>query len=814
MERMRWMMAVALFCLPAMSVQAEEAAPVAKPRFTRHVMPVFSKLGCNAGLCHGAVQGKGGLKLSLFGAEPALDHERLVREFAGRRINLANPDASLLLLKPTNQAEHEGGKRLQHDSPEYKILRGWIGQGATLDDAVRLTQLTVTPARQVLRPEERFQLRVEAAFADGSKEDVTQLCVYESRDDAVALVERSGQVTATGIGDTAIVVRYQAQPVLATVFVTRPGKIAFPVTKGNNFIDTHVLDKLRRLGLPPAELCDDATFLRRVSLDVTGALPTPEQIRAFQANKNPDKRERKIEELLKQPGHAALWATRFSDVLRPRISYEDFTHRPEPASVRRFHDWLRARLEENLPYDELVARLLTATTLDGRSRAEWLADMEQLYTEDKASGKEGLKIYQSRKTLDLYWHRFDSTGVQGAIQTAHAFLGLRLQCAECHRHPHDIWTQDDLLSFANFFMRVRANTGVLTVQEAKKVRDAAGNGLTEEEKKQLTQKLGKNGSRFIKMLEVSAVYHTRGNPFGWASVTSPLGTQKSEQFRLLGDKQTLDVPDEQDPRELVAAWLRRPDNPFFARAVVNRVWAHYFGRGLVDPVDDMSPLNPPTHPELLKELSDGFIAHKFDLRWLHHTILTSRTYQQSVQRHPDCPPDSRNYASFYRRRLPAEVLIDAINHATDSSEKFGSPWIPAGARVVEVPGRDIDGLKTNNFVEHAFSVFGKPLRSPESVCDCERENLPTLEQCLFLANHPETLKKIAAPAGRVARIVKACTDDEQRVEQIYLWTVCRMPGAAERKLCLAYLQKSPSPQKGLEGLMWTLLNSSEFLLNR
>jgi hypothetical protein len=228
----------------------------------------------------------------------------------------------------------------------------------------------------------------------------------------------------------------------------------------------------------------------------------------------------------------------------------------------------------------------------------------------------------------------------------------------------------------------------------------------------------------------------------------------------------------------------------------------------------MSPLNPPTHPELLQELSDGFIAHKFDLRWLHRTILSSRTYQQSAQRHPDGAPNARNYAAFQRRRLPAEVLIDAVNHATGSSEKFGSPWIPAGARVLDLPGRGIDGFNTNPFVEHAFTVFGKPLRSPESVCDCERENLPALEQCLFLANHPETFKKIAAPTGRLAQILKDQADDQGRIDELYLWTVCRLPSAAERRLCLAHVQNSPSREKGLEGVMWGLINSSEFALNR
>jgi hypothetical protein len=631
---------LAVFLCGSAASRASEPARIEQPRFTRHIVPLFSRLGCNAGACHGAVKGQNGFRLSLFGAEPALDHERLLRDAAGRRLNLLDPDASLLLLKATGRAPHQGGKRMDVGSPEYQLLRNWIAAGALLDapEKSQIIRLRVTPTQQTLPLSEHYGLAVQATFSDGSTEDVTRLCVFESRDRGVAEVGADGQVRAAGVGDTALVVRYRSLPAVATVLVPGP-KTTFPDVQASNFIDRHIQDKLRRLNVPPSELCDDVTFLRRVHLDVTGALPTPDEIRAFLADPAPDRRTKKIDELLARPGHSALWATKFCDLLRPRISYQDFTHAPSPAGARRFYDWLRARLAENRPYDEIVERMLTASSLDGRSRDEWIREVVALQEEEATiSRTRSPKVYTDRRTLDLYWHRFDATGVPGTIQVAHAFLGLRLQCAQCHRHPTDVWTQDDLLSFANFFMRVRANTGVLTVKEAGDVKKKAGGTLSVEEKKKLTDEAARlseqskklaaeaksktdkaeakrlqdeasalqerSGSltRAVAVLECSAVFHAPGNPFGFATVSSTLGTQTSKEFRFLGELKPVTVTDEEDPRRLVVAWMRRPDNPYFAKAIVNRVWAHYFDRGLIDPPDDLSPLNPASHPELLQEL--------------------------------------------------------------------------------------------------------------------------------------------------------------------------------------------------------------------
>jgi hypothetical protein len=829
---------------------AGEPTVPAEPLFSRHVVPIFSKLGCNAGACHGAVQGQNGFRLSLFGMDPALDHERLVRDSAGRRISTFDPDASLLLLKATGRATHRGGMRTTPGSADYRILRHWLAQGAKLDAVEKslVNRLTVSPQEKLGKAGEAYQLKVEATFADGTVEDVTGLCTFESNNKDVADVDRLGEVRLTGVGDAPIVIRYRALPVMASVLV--PGKPLdnFPAVVERSFIDKHLFAKLRKLNIEPSDECDDATFLRRVSLDVTGALPTADDVRKFLAEPDPARRAKKIDHLLEQPGYSAVWATKFADLLKARISYEDFTHQPAQASIRQFYDWTRARLKENTPYDEMVARMLLATSLDGRSREEWINEVIDSYS-DTFAGKIDRQGYANRKTLDLYWHRFDSVGVKGAVQFAHSFLGLRLQCAQCHRHPSDIWTQDDVLSLSNFFMRIKANTGVMSVKEASQVKKTMGTGLTPAEKNKLTeqakmladkgkklqeQSKAKKGNkaetdklqaeataltqragaitRAIKILEVSYVGPVKGNAFGWASVTSPLGTQKSETFRLLGARENVKIADDQDPRELLASWLRSPDNPFFAKAIVNRVWAHYFGRGIVDPPDDLSPLNPPTHPELFQELADTFVKQKYDLKWLHRTIMNSAAYQRSSRTKPTNQFDSRNFASFYPRRMPAEVLVDALGQATGVPDvlKAGGTSV---ARAIEIPGTIADRMVGNPSVELAFTIFGRPTRNAEALCDCDRESRPALVQSLYRANHPDLLKKISAPKGRLAELVKAHGDDAKRIDELYLWTLSRLPTDAERQICVEHVRTSSSVSRGYQGLFWSLLNTREFILN-
>jgi hypothetical protein len=831
MRRYLAVLSAALLLGTGTSRAAEPAST--EPRFSRHVLAVFSRLGCNSGACHGAVKGQNGFRLSLFAADPALDHERLLREAGGRRLNLLDPDASLLLLKATGRVFHQGGKRTETDSPEYTVLRRWIAAGARLDAPAesRITSLRITPAEQVVPPGQHYRLNVTATFADGTSEDVTDLCLFDSLDRSVARVSPDGRVEAIGPGDAAVIARYRAEPAVARAVVPRPGGGAFPDVKAANFIDEHVLAKLKRLNLPPAALADDATFLRRASLDVAGELPTPAEVRAFLADNSPDKRAKKIEELLARPGHADLWTLRFCDLLKAADFGVYADNMSQEVDSPRFAAWIRARIRENTPYDQLAVRILTATSLEGRSVEEWAKEVLTL-ADGYKSPRTDLDLYAQRKTLDLYWQRKDSAGVKGTLQIAHAFLGLRLECAQCHRHPHDVWQQDDLLSFANFFMRVRQpgfqgdnekkfpaaavefrklnDEAKRLGEELKKKREAAGKMPDEAAKKELAElerrskQLPETAKR---ILHAEAHHMPESNAF--ATVTSPLGTQTSKTFRLLGEKDSLTVAKERDPRELVAEWLTRPDNPYFARAIVNRIWAHYFGRGLIDPPDDLSRFNPPSHPELLDALARRFVENKYDLRWLHRTILSSRTYQQSSDSDPASAADRANYAFFGYRRLPAEVLLDALNQATGTTENLDMQYYhwPSGMKTIEIPYPP-----RNAFVNFMLEQLGRPQRNSAVQCDCERDGSASVLQALSFANHPRVWQKITDEKGTSGRVVKDFTDEAGRVEELYLLTLSRLPSEAEKAACLKYLKESPTPAKGVRGLLWSLINTREFVL--
>jgi hypothetical protein len=834
-----------LALIPSLAAAADRNTP----HFRRHVAAVFSKLGCNGGTCHGAVKGQNGFRLTLFAADPALDHERLLREFGGRRLNLHNPTASLLLQKATGQVSHAGGKRTEAGSPEYELLRRWIAAGAPLDppEPARQSRLRVTPAEHTARPGESYPLRIEATFADGSSEDVTPLCSYESLDRHVATIDPAGRVQVQAAGDTALMVRFRAEPAVALVLVPRVGSEPFPDVTAHNFIDRHILAKLRRLNVPPAALADDLTFLRRAALDVTGALPTPEEIRAFLADPRPDKRARKIDELLNRPGYAALWTLKFCDLLKASDYgvYADGMSQEQDAP--RFTQWVRARLEENLPYDQLAERILTATSREGNSLDEWARQVRAI-NEGYATPRSDHTLYSQRQTLDLYWQRRSSGGVAGTMQVAHAFLGLRLECAQCHRHPHDVWQQDDLLSFANFFMHVRqpgfqgdnekkfpevaklvkglSDEAKKLETEVKTMRATRGKQLDAEVKQtkskaaqdellKFQQEVGALDRRAKLLPEVgrrlmhAEVRHLPPGKDTIAKVTSPLGTQESRQYRLLGEAKASTVANDQDPRSLVMAWMRRPDNPFFARAIVNRVWAHYFGRGIVDPPDQLSPLNPPTHPELLDEMCREFVGHGYDLKWLHRTILESRTYQQSSQASAANQTDRANYAYFYYRRLPAEVLLDALNQATGTADDMEMKFYhwPATWKAVEIPYPP-----RNAFVTFMLEQFGRPERNSAVQCDCERAADASVLQVLSFANHPRVRQKIADDKGRVARLLPQEADEGRRVEEVFLAVLCRPPSEAERAACLQYVRASSSATEGLRGVMWSLLNTREFLL--
>jgi hypothetical protein len=928
---MRFQNTILIGALLSAVLSQTATADDATPRFSRHAVALFSRLGCNSGNCHGAVQGKNGFRLSLFGADPARDHQQIVRAAAGRRVNLLAAEESLLLLKATAKVPHGGGRRIKRGSADYELLRRWIAGGAGLDatDESQVTAMRVTPSEKVGNSGESYALKVEATFADGSTEEVTSLCSFSSTDEAVAAVDGQGKVTLQAVGDAAVIVRYRSEPVMSMVVVPRGGPSVFDrkgsvaqQAKPHNFIDEHVLAKLRRLNVSPSPLADDATFLRRARLDVTGQLPKPEEVRAFLADDDPQKRAKKIDQLLAEPGYAALWALKFCDILGASDFGVYADGLAEHFEAPRFHAWVRARMKENTPYDQFAARILTATSRDGRDLKTWGKEVVALQ-DGYTTPRKDLELYAKRKTLDAYWQRKGAIGVAGTLQVAHAFLGLRLECAQCHRHPHDVWQQDDLLSFANFFMRVRkvgfqgqnekklplqaklfkqyTEDGKKLVEEAKKLKEGRGKQLAEQARKaqgdvnrlkseisraeqQATQAEGQAKARRMqaatlakdKAAEVdrltkeaaqlekkakgqrdevsskrkqieplekllaedealqkeirdkerrgkslsgdiakrilhSEVFHRTDKESAgqFASVTNPLGTQSSKQFRLLGESQTLEIAAGDDPREKVVEWMRRPDNPFFAKAIVNRVWAHYFGRGIVDPPDDLSPLNPPTHPKLLDEMCRRFIEGGYDLKWLHRTILTSRTYQQSSMASGDNQFDRANYAYFYFRRHGAEVVLDALNQATGTRENMDMKYYhwPESMRTVEIPY-----VPRNAFVKFMLEQFGRPQRNSSVQCDCERQGDASMLQVISFANHPRVWQKIADANGRVAAVMKETDDVKERIELLYLGSLSRRPSEAERVACEKYIGQAESPDKGLQGVLWSLLNTKEFIL--
>jgi hypothetical protein len=461
-----------------------------------------------------------------------------------------------------------------------------------------------------------------------------------------------------------------------------------------------------------------------------------------------------------------------------------------------------------------------------------------------------LALYKNRKTLDLYWQRRGADGLGGAMQVAHSFLGLRMECAQCHRHPHDVWRQEDLLDFANFFMRVRtvgfqgdnekkfpdmaaikkrfddqakqleADIKKRKDTEGKKIDDEVKAAKSPEDKKAMAAKAEKFRQEIATLDRKAKMLPEIGRrllqaeirvlpPGPTAKVTSPLGSKDSKTFRLLGETQPVLIAADRDPREAVMVWMRRPDNPYFARAIVNRVWAHYFGRGLIDPPDNLSAFNPASHPALLKELCDGFVQSKYDLRWLHRTILTSRTYQQATAATADAAIDRVNYAAFPLRKLGAEVMLDALNFATGTTEKMDMKYYhwPDEMSTVEVPF-----APKNAFVSFVLENYGRPKRNAAVQCDCERDGGASVFQVLALANHPRLWEKVRDPAGRVAKLVKSEPDAAKRVEELFLATVSRLPSKDEREAAVKYVSDAESPEKGLHGVLWSLLNTREFLL--
>jgi hypothetical protein len=757
--------------------------------FERHVMGLLGRLGCNAGSCHGSFQGKGGLYLSLFGYSPEKDYFALSRDQLGRRINRVDPDNSLLLLKPTGQVAHGGGQRFARDSYPYQVLRAWIAQGARWQaGSGAVSTVRLEPAEHHFRkPGETHRFRVVAEFTGGTQEDVTSFSNFRVGDDYVAEIRPDGTVASLRPGDTSVIVTYRSQ--VATGHVLIPVPVEKGASQANmaetNYIDREVNAKLRKLNIVAAEQASDSEFLRRVYIDTIGTLPAPEEVRAFLADRDPRKRDRLIDTLLAHPMHAALWATKFSDITGNNVDVMENPAQLRPKRSKMWHDWFRVRVADNVPYDEIVRGVLCATSRDDQTPEQWVKASAAI---EQAALKGFDTDYAERESLDLFWRRNNFTIQQMAEHTAAAFMGVRIECAQCHKHPFDRWTQTDYNAYANIFSQVRF--GVST--EAKKAVDQ----FNAEQRKAARG----NRNQTIQLREVFL------DPRVSRRLTHP-ETRQAIDPRALGgpefDSSYLSMRS-LDAREALFQWLVAPENPYFARSFVNRVWAHYLGVGIVDPVDDFSVANPPSNAKLLDALAQDFVAHGYDLRHLERTILRSRTYQRSALPNASNAHDRRNFARSYPRRLMAEVVVDVLNSALGVTENYGND-VPRGIRAIEIAPNRVQSSTLN----YVFRVFGRPPRS--TTCDCERAMDPALPQTLYLMTDQTVLNKIGS--GRLKQLLADKKTDAEIIEELFLAVYARFPTESEQRTVEEHLQAKGDRQAGFADLFWALINSREFILN-
>ncbi len=787
------MFSVALTALLAART-TDPVAPVALPGgrtlvkvdFERHVMGLFGRAGCNAAACHGSFRGKGGFRLSLFGHDPVRDYQAVVRDGKGRRVDPDNPDDSLLLLKPTGQAAHGGGVRFAKDSWEYRVLRAWLARGVPRDEGSgRVADLTAAPAEVAFDPAGGGrQLRVTARFADGTEEDVTAFCEFRTNDDAVAEVSGLGLVTARRPGSTAVVVSYRGavRAVRVLAPVRPPPGFVYPAVPEHNYVDREVFARLRRLNVVPSDLSTDEEFLRRVTIDTVGRLPAPDEVRAFLADRSPDKRARKVDELLAHPLHAALWATKLCD-----ITGNDTQALDRPAALRArasqaWHDWFRKRIQDNMPYDEIVRGVLTATSREGMEPEAWIEHVRTIDGQFLAGYDSD---YARRKTLDLFWRRREPpTPEQWGERVAAAFLGVRLECAQCHKHPSDRWTQADYRAFANLFGAVAVGASLDT------------QGLVAFENAERRKLLPRTGQlHAVREVYLAAAPKVLADP----------DTGRPLPAKALGGPE---VPFERgkDMRAGLVDWMRRPDNPYFARAFVNRVWAHYFGRGIVHPADDFSQANPPSNEALLDALAKDFIEHGFDIRHIERVVLTSRTYQLSSRANETNRHDRADFARGHPRTMMAEVVVDVLNSALGTREDWGGEARP-GARSIEVGASALQ----NPRAMYALRRFGRPART--TACDCQRPAAPSVAQALFLMTDPGLLAKFDDPGGRLQRLLAAGMTDDEVLDELFLATLSRLPDAADRRAFRDHRRRALDRRAALTDTLWALINTREFILN-
>lgn len=879
------------------------------PDFQKHVIPLLGRLGCNGRACHGSFQGRGGFQLSLFGYDFAKDHEALLDENTGR----VDPDdvgESLILAKPADADLHEGGKRFEKDGWQYRVLRNWIADGAQYDkQAIQtLDRLQIEPAElHFTGSGQSVELTAIAHWEDGTVEDVTPLCRFSTNDEAVAAIDENGKVLSGDVGDTHVVVYYDNAVVPVPVLrpIDNPSVESADSVAGHapsKPIDVLVQQKLDKLGVQPSAICTDSEFIRRASLDITGVLPSGSRVKAFLDDDRPDKREHLVNELLDSSAYGAWWATRLSDWTGNNAEQLNNVLPVRNVSTKLWFQWLEKRLEDNTPYDEIIEGLVVANSREeGESYLDYCREMTEITSGDyeRFAEREGMPLFWARRNFQKPEDR--------AIGFAYTFLGVRIECAQCHKHPFDQWSKQDFDDFASLFGVIRAGNANLVAPESKKERDELMEQLTGGEKlrggdlRRAIQKAASKG----KVVPFGELYvNARGLTDAQlrqreaakrkgrkvAPVRIPTG-------KILGIDQEVELSE--DPRPALMDWLRDESNPYFAKAIVNRVWSNYFGIGIVDPTDDMNLANPPSNAALLDHLAKEFIAHDFDLKWLHREIVGSDTYQRSAETNATNVADRKNFSHHLPRRLPAEVVYDMVVLATGSTDKAQK----LRSELDQMAIADGKARQRNN-ANFALEVFGQSIR--ETNCDCDRSDAPSLLQSIYLRNDSEMYDRIADRDGwvtevckqlgiatpgkssnaqqtaemraadgmrrqviaRVKQFVKMPAERQERarataqrqfekvaerlgdtfevpsfeqlvanpdgwpelvarasspsqnvdsleqvVEQAYLRTLSRYPEQEETAIALNYINESESATQGLEGLMWALVNTKEFIIS-
>ncbi len=725
-------------------VHVQHVADPSPLSFHHDVNPVLTKAGCNSGACHGKAEGKNGFRLSLFGFDVPADHAALTQQSRGRRVNVASPEASLLLRKGSGAIPHGGGQALAADSFGYRRLRRWIEEGARLERelAAPIDHVEVYPATRTIRaanasadPRSRTQqLRVIARDAAGHQRDVTAEAAYETNAPTIAEVDAGGQVRFSGVpGEAALLVRYLGHIAVSRLQVPGP-PIDFVRPPQNNFVDALVWDKLEVMGIQPSEPCDDATFLRRLFLDLIGTLPTAAEARSFLDSRQPNKRSLLVDRLLDRPEYAQYWSLLWSDLMR--VDANALGAKRSVAMTR----WLRSQFAHNRPFDEMARDIVTAR-----------GDMRRLAP---------TALYASFRKPE-----------ETASAISQLLLGVRIECAQCHHHPFERWSQRDFYALAGFFTGTKQKT-----------LPSGGTSLV------LT------AGRDLRHPRTGTTIRAAGLGESDPAAEPPAEAVAVEAVaRFVGQR---------DRRTRLADWMTDADNPFFARAIANRLWAHYFGRGLVEPVDDLRASNPATNEPLLDALAAHLCDTDYDLKAFTRTLVQSRVYQLSGETNATNRADEQNFSHAETRTLPAEVLLDAICQVTGSPEKFNG-W-PVGSRAIEV--------WDNRMPSYFFRIFGRPQRT--TVCACERGDSPSITQALHLMNSPELHAKLNAREGNTRRWASSPADAETVLERIYLTALARRPRPSESSLMLDLLNDPAVPrQTAIEDILWTLMNSKEFLYN-